>query len=219
MGAIDDHIPRDPQRQLDRDKNNPQPALRQRQLCGLTIFWGLRPSGPDRWTDGWFYNPNDGKTYNIVLREIILVQAPNQRAVRRTARLAGKQSAMEQFHAKLSCALALPPPPDAEVPAARGRGSRIQEGAPVEITWPNLLIPQRGEEGAHEPSEDASVWPNEATAANDEAASARSSYASDRGRKQPNWREILTPFQRKPESNCLGSCENTFVLQRSTVVG
>ena len=44
---------------------NPEPALRQRPLCGLTIFWGLRPTGSDRWTDGWFYNPDDGDTYNI----------------------------------------------------------------------------------------------------------------------------------------------------------
>jgi|SRR5579884_1212936 len=58
-------IPRDPQGRLVLDKKNPEPALRQRPLCGLTIFWGLRPSGPDRWTDGWFYNPDDGKTYNI----------------------------------------------------------------------------------------------------------------------------------------------------------
>jgi len=34
-------------------------------LCGLTIFWGLRSSGPGRWPDGWFYNPDDGDTYNI----------------------------------------------------------------------------------------------------------------------------------------------------------
>src|SRR3954451_23115325 len=58
-------IPRDPQGQLVLDKKNPEPALRQRPLCGLTIFWGLRPAGPNRWTDGWFYNPNDGETYNI----------------------------------------------------------------------------------------------------------------------------------------------------------
>jgi uncharacterized protein (DUF2147 family) len=57
--------PRDPQGRLDRDKNNPDPALRQRRLCGLTIFWGLRSTGPDRWGGGWFYNPDDGKTYNI----------------------------------------------------------------------------------------------------------------------------------------------------------
>ena len=51
--------------ELDRDKNNPDPALQQRRLCGLTIIWGLRPRDPDRWTGGRFYNPDDGETYNI----------------------------------------------------------------------------------------------------------------------------------------------------------
>jgi uncharacterized protein (DUF2147 family) len=58
-------IPRDPQGQLDRDKNNPDPALRQRRLCDLTILWDLSPAGPRRWGGGWFYNPEDGKTYNV----------------------------------------------------------------------------------------------------------------------------------------------------------
>jgi hypothetical protein len=58
-------IPRDPQGRLVLDKKNPEPALRQRPLCGLTIFWGLQPGGPDRWTDGWFYNLDNGETYNI----------------------------------------------------------------------------------------------------------------------------------------------------------
>jgi uncharacterized protein (DUF2147 family) len=58
-------VPRNPQGQLDRDKNNPDPALRNRQLCGLTILWNLRPVSPDRWEDGWFYNPDDGKTYRV----------------------------------------------------------------------------------------------------------------------------------------------------------
>jgi uncharacterized protein (DUF2147 family) len=57
--------PRDPQGLLDRDKNNPDAGLRQRSLCGLTIFWGLHPSQPDKWEGGWFYNPRDGQTYNI----------------------------------------------------------------------------------------------------------------------------------------------------------
>src|SRR5215469_17398233 len=64
-------------------------------------------------------------------------QALNQRAVGRPARLAGKQSAMEQLRGKLSRALALPPSPDAQVPTACGEGSRIEEGAPLEISWPN----------------------------------------------------------------------------------
>ena len=46
-----------------RDILNPDPALRQRQVCGPTIIWNLRPSGANRWEGGWFYNPDDGKTY------------------------------------------------------------------------------------------------------------------------------------------------------------
>jgi uncharacterized protein (DUF2147 family) len=58
-------IPRDPQGKFVTDKNNPDPALRKRRLCGLTILWGLRSTGPNRWGDGWFYNPDDGRTYSI----------------------------------------------------------------------------------------------------------------------------------------------------------
>jgi uncharacterized protein (DUF2147 family) len=58
-------IPRDPQARLDRDKHNPIGTLRQRPLCGLIVIWGLRSAGPDRWEGGRFYNPDDGKTYNI----------------------------------------------------------------------------------------------------------------------------------------------------------
>lgn len=58
-------IPRNAQGELDRDKKNPVPALQQRKLCGLTILWGLRPTGSNRWVDGWFYNPDDGKTYSV----------------------------------------------------------------------------------------------------------------------------------------------------------
>jgi uncharacterized protein (DUF2147 family) len=58
-------IPRDSQGQLNRDKHNPDPALRQRQLCGLTILWDLRPASPGLWEAGWFYNPDDGKTYRV----------------------------------------------------------------------------------------------------------------------------------------------------------
>lgn len=58
-------VPRDPQGLLDRDRKNPVPALRQRKLCGLTILWGLRPTGANRWVDGWFYNPEDGKAYSV----------------------------------------------------------------------------------------------------------------------------------------------------------
>ena len=53
------------QGQLKRDKRNPDPALRQRELCGLTLIRDLRSTGPNRWDDGWFYYPDSGKTYNI----------------------------------------------------------------------------------------------------------------------------------------------------------
>lgn len=57
--------PRDAQGVLDRDINNPKPALRHRTLCGVTMLWGLHPNGRNRWRDGWFYNPNDGTTYRV----------------------------------------------------------------------------------------------------------------------------------------------------------
>jgi uncharacterized protein (DUF2147 family) len=57
--------PLDPQGQLDRDKFNPDPTLRQRKLCGLTLLWNLRPAGANRWKDGWFYNPDDGHIYRV----------------------------------------------------------------------------------------------------------------------------------------------------------
>ena len=58
--------PRDARGEPKRDKNNPDPALRQRELCGLTLIWDLRPTGPDRWEGGFFYNPESGKTYSVV---------------------------------------------------------------------------------------------------------------------------------------------------------
>ena len=59
--------PRDPEGQLKRDKRNPDPALRQRELCGLTVMRDLRSTGPNQWDDGRFYYPDSGKTYNIKL--------------------------------------------------------------------------------------------------------------------------------------------------------
>lgn len=45
------------------DANNPNPALRRRPLCGLTIGTGFEPSGPDRAEHGRLYDPESGKTY------------------------------------------------------------------------------------------------------------------------------------------------------------
>ncbi|HET6605280.1 MAG TPA: DUF2147 domain-containing protein [Rhodopila sp.] len=60
---------RDAAGQIQRDDKNPDAASRSRLLCGLTILWGLRPSGPGRWEGGSFYNPHDGKTYSVTAEQ------------------------------------------------------------------------------------------------------------------------------------------------------
>jgi uncharacterized protein (DUF2147 family) len=60
--------PRDRQDRPQADKNNPDPELRGRLLCGQTILWGLYPDGPNQWRRGRFYNPRDGKTYRVDAR-------------------------------------------------------------------------------------------------------------------------------------------------------
>jgi uncharacterized protein (DUF2147 family) len=57
--------PLDPQGLLKRDTLNPDPALRDRQVCGPTIIWNLRPADAAHRRDGWFYNADDGKTYRL----------------------------------------------------------------------------------------------------------------------------------------------------------
>ena len=57
--------PRDRAGQPARDKDNPDPALRQRPLCGQIVLWGLQPAGPDHWRGRWLYNPDDAKTYRV----------------------------------------------------------------------------------------------------------------------------------------------------------
>ena len=57
--------PRTPAGQPDVDRLNPDPALRQRPLCGLTIIWGLQPDGAGHWSNGWLYDPQDGTTYDL----------------------------------------------------------------------------------------------------------------------------------------------------------
>jgi uncharacterized protein (DUF2147 family) len=57
--------PRTAAGQPDVDHLNPDPELRQRPLCGLTIIWGLQPEGPGRWSNGSLYDPQDGNTYDF----------------------------------------------------------------------------------------------------------------------------------------------------------
>jgi uncharacterized protein (DUF2147 family) len=53
--------------ELKRDPENPDPALRDRPLCGIEVFTGLKRNDKDTWTFGHVYNPKDGKHYRAYL--------------------------------------------------------------------------------------------------------------------------------------------------------
>jgi uncharacterized protein (DUF2147 family) len=46
-----------------RDDKNPDPALRDRELDGVTIMKGFKYEGDDHWSGGTIYDPNSGNTY------------------------------------------------------------------------------------------------------------------------------------------------------------
>lgn len=46
------------------DSRNPDPARRERPVCGLIVMSGLRPSGPGAWEGASVYNPQDGRIYS-----------------------------------------------------------------------------------------------------------------------------------------------------------
>ena len=50
-----------------RDVNNPDPALRDQPLVGLTILGGYSAE-KKRWVNGWIYDPDNGKRYKSRLR-------------------------------------------------------------------------------------------------------------------------------------------------------
>ena len=58
-------LPHDLDGKLKRDKKNPDPALRERELCGMKVISNLRPTGADHWDGGRFYNPDSGKTHDV----------------------------------------------------------------------------------------------------------------------------------------------------------
>jgi uncharacterized protein (DUF2147 family) len=50
------------------DSENPDPELRDRPLCSLTVLRGFEQQTDKKWTDGKIYKADDGKTYNGVLQ-------------------------------------------------------------------------------------------------------------------------------------------------------
>lgn len=51
----------------DKDDLNPDPAVRDRLLLGLTIMDGFTYAGGGKWKNGRIYDPNSGKTYKCKL--------------------------------------------------------------------------------------------------------------------------------------------------------
>lgn len=41
------------------------PALRTPAMCGRTIVWDLRSTGPTKWSGGRFFDPENGSTYDL----------------------------------------------------------------------------------------------------------------------------------------------------------
>jgi len=44
------------------DDKNPNPALAKRPIMGLSLFSGMQPAGPNKWS-GQIYNADDGNSY------------------------------------------------------------------------------------------------------------------------------------------------------------
>ena len=60
--------PADPQNPQSKDLNNPDPALKDRPILGITILFGLKPGDGRNVWEGSVYNPEDGGTYDVTLK-------------------------------------------------------------------------------------------------------------------------------------------------------
>ena len=49
------------------DRENPDPALRDRPIVGLRLLHSFRFDGKSKWTDGRIYDPENGKEYRCKL--------------------------------------------------------------------------------------------------------------------------------------------------------
>ena len=60
--------PKGPDGKPPLDRNNPDPNLRARAICGLQIISGLKPQADGSWGQGQVYDPDSGKTYSMKIR-------------------------------------------------------------------------------------------------------------------------------------------------------
>ncbi len=51
-----------------KDVNNPDASKRNRKVWGMTMLWGLKYDGDDRWKNGIIYDPDRGITFNCRAR-------------------------------------------------------------------------------------------------------------------------------------------------------
>lgn len=49
------------------DRNNDDPALQARPICGLPLVGDFVAGGPGAWNDGFIYDPESGDTYTAFL--------------------------------------------------------------------------------------------------------------------------------------------------------
>lgn len=59
--------PLDPRGKPWTDMLNPDKAKRKQPVCGLQIIGGLKPGSNGSWQDGWIYDPEEGKNFNVEL--------------------------------------------------------------------------------------------------------------------------------------------------------
>ena len=50
------------------DNQNPDPALRKREVLGLNMLSGLKAAGNNEYNGGSIYDPGNGKTYNCSMK-------------------------------------------------------------------------------------------------------------------------------------------------------
>ena len=59
--------PLDPRGKPWTDMLNPDTKKRSRPVCGMQIIWGLKSGANGVWRDGYVYDPEEGKTFNVEL--------------------------------------------------------------------------------------------------------------------------------------------------------
>lgn len=57
-----------PDSQAGQDEENPDPAKRNRPLCGLPFMGGFEPQQDGSYANGWLYSPRDGHQYSATIK-------------------------------------------------------------------------------------------------------------------------------------------------------